>query len=255
MDLIKQLIAVKKTNNKSEIFEKIIDEFLIYEKLSKSPKFQNIYESEVTQKRIPTIWSALNGDNTKWWIFTNVLSIVTELRASEYDVFRDLDQNLTTKQKKQQEILGKVNNLDFQYRDLSSLPSLELLENENISKFYLTEKQRIVIITIDENKVIAYHGLIPETTEVVKEQDFEVKPFVYEEKGHTISIESISTQGNNDYTIGTIDCENLSFPEANIMKVGELTYHLNQNDINEITMKMTDLPRFCQKLIEIVKEV
>lgn len=216
MDLIKQLISVKKSD--SLPLKEILTELIKYEKLSKSDKFKHITDSPVLQKQLPYCWSAFQNNPQAYWILNEASTIIQTVAQSPLVIFDDLANRYKTKKEREQlSIIGNAaNHIQFQYTHLTAITDDYKNENHLILTEMNNDRLYISIIVGDAPNITVYTGDLPLTSEEIEQPVFKGIPVhTYEQDGDYVKIQNISNQGNNDYNFAKTKSYDVSMPDSN----------------------------------------
>lgn len=254
MDLIKQLIQNKQ--NKQDIettVVDILDEIIKYEKLRKSPKFTHIVESPALQKQLPNIWQAFQKDSQKMFFFENIMSIVQEVSDQQLQIYLDYQEQFTKKEKRNLEIIGNPDKVQFLFKEFVEVPTTLDLDAEYLILTNKTDEYHLAsLILFNDKKITSYTGEISEKEEIM--QKVTVEPYVNNINNLEIIINSYSIQGNNDYNFGSIEGKPIKI-DNNIFYVGDKSLELTDEDNYKRQLIHTNIEQLAQFLIEIYERM
>lgn len=254
MDLIKQLIQNKQNKNDIEtLVVDILDEIIKYERLRKSPKFTHIIESPALQKQLPNIWQAFQKDSQKMFLFENIMSIVQNVSDQQVQLYLDYQEQFTKREKRNLEIIGNPNQIQFLFKEFSEVPSTLDLDAEYLILTNKTEEYHLAsLILFNDKKITSYTGEISDTEEIP--QKVLVEPYVNHINNLEIIINSYSIQGNNDYNFGSIEGKPIKI-DNNIFYVGDESIELTDEDNYKRQLIHTDIEQLAEYLIDLYEKM
>lgn len=216
MDLIQRIIDKKKeVNNTYETILAIVQDLIIYHKLSKVDKFKDI-ENPIVKTKCPTLYKVTHENGFESYLFSLIAPVIIELTGYTYEMI----QLVATTQI--DDILNKSYKIGFQSRDSIIKPTVPYMvlteDRENIIE--------VLVISIEDNIIKCQRGSYIENGFEVRE----TKPFRMTKNQHTIIIQSYSFLGNNDYSFGYIDKKPIKI-ENNKLYVGSESYTVDKNQL------------------------
>jgi len=216
VDLIGELIQNKKADNSLPIKE-ILTELIQYEKLSRKDQFKHLADNPMLQKKLPYCWKAFEGDSRMHWLLNELSTIIETLSDRPLDIFSDLTDHYSEKQKKQIAIIGNALQYSFRHSTLGQIPSTFNYDNA----LYLTNEREeneyhTSIIHVVDKQINVYTGIIETDSNASDDSDEDgiLSPFTYSVNDQTITIPTYSVQGNNDYPFAYTPYHSISMPSS-----------------------------------------
>lgn len=259
MDLIRQLIAVK-SNDYSETLKDLISEIILYEKLSKSPKFQHIQESVLLQKKLPNIWKAFQGDPYYGGQFGVAIHMMMHLMNDTPLIYTDYQQSRTKKEMQQADIFGKLGR-KFNYSPLSQYNPMQPIEF-GISHTTGDDIAMSIVVKPSEHEqnYVIYQGTIPNITDDESDNlsTYVIPKYVHVADSCEIKITTYSLQGNNNYPFGELQTDGqtwiVSMPNQRTFRYtqGEnvLEYEMTSGELTAFNLHKMKIESFAQSCID-----
>ena len=218
MDIIGQLIAVKKQEtNLQTIVTNLVSELVLYDKLSKSSKFQTITDNPRLQKRCPLIWAAFNQDTTNFTVLMRLIDMVTYLTQRTPRVLQDLEDHYKGRELKNLEVLGQAISQKFHYEDYyyyhlrtqtDETNTLVTITEPMPAEDGLGERVRVAIMVETPQGITIYQGIQElmnqkDVDQKVKAEELEAMNH-YRIDGVLVQFHTYSNHGYNFYPLLTV---------------------------------------------------
>lgn len=204
MSIIDQIISIKKAASSQDLLT-MIDEFILYGRLSRSSALGTLGDSPVLEKRLPLLTNVANGDMYATSLYLIACDIMIHLLGALPEHLHGLAGEMSAKQKQRltiaQENTAKVNYLElFQYQtELHAEHVVAVYEHQ------YPEHTSIIIITHAHKTYDVFQGVYtPSEDEESDEIDIRPKPIVVTKNNMVFTMDGYSTQGNNAYYFATV---------------------------------------------------
>lgn len=205
MSLIDQLISIKKTSSSDDILT-MMDEFILYGRLSRSSALGNINESPVLQKRLPLIYKAVQENIYELSLFFMSATIMQHLTGEIPDHILN-HMSIVSDIVRQRLTIAQASTMSVEYHELSQYS--HALYEEYVVAVYTNDigpVTNILIITHHNKMYNIFQGHYTAPTEdelEVVQNDIvtsvNLEPLVRDINGAILSLETYSAQGNNGY--------------------------------------------------------
>lgn len=273
MSLIDQLISIKKATSGNDILA-MMDEFILYERLSRSSALGDLETSPVLQKRLPLIHKAISDNIYELSLFIMAGNIINHLTGETPEHINEHMMKVPELTKKRLQ-LAQENTLSVRYYDLTDYHHA-LYEDQVVAVYtnVIEPTTSVIIITYTNNAYNIFQGSFYDLDNEVDKETKEEKVFVvledyiFSTQTHSISIETYSAQGNNGYPFGTYDNkESIRYlmlpddftlwilPSQHLTKVkpDEITkIPLTVEEVNRLTMSKHTTERFAMAISAIL---
>lgn len=207
--MIEQLIKMKKQEQKNDVI-RMIDEFILYEKLSGIKALGDIKDSVALQKKLPLLANLLKGDFYSLSLAIIVRDILEqldyELPSAIYEYLVDIPERTM----KQLHLAGEssvdvtfANIIEYRHKnDKDKVVGVFT----NAQEDYIDSHRIVIIVQQPHKKYIIYQGSYEDTGD--EEEDIEnivsdIEPYTIELDKGELEIKAYSIQGNNSHPFAT----------------------------------------------------
>ena len=181
------------------------------------------------------------------------MSIVQNVSDQQVQLYLDYQDQFTKREKRNLEIIGNPNQIQFLFKEFSEVPSTLDLDAEYIILTNKTDDYHMAsLILFNDKKITSYTGEISDTEEIP--QKVFVDPYVNHINNLEIIINSYSIQGNNDYNFGSIEGKPIKI-DNNIFYVGDKSIELTDEDNYKRQLIHTDIEQLAEYLIDLYERM
>ena len=270
--IIDQLIHIKELSSSSDIIT-MMDEFVLYGRLSRSTALGNISDSPVLQKRLPLITKAVQGAIYELSLLVVASDIIQHLTGSIPDHIQAHLDDIPERTRRQL-VAAQNGTLRVHYEVITAYHH-ESQENDVIAVY--TNKQdthtSVLIITHNMDRYTIYQGRFdnedgddaPDTIEAIDP----TKTYIHKSETHEIHLDTYSNQGNNGYFFAQLHMDGLichmMIPTPKTLWLsasphikqlldpqGLIEIQLNQAEINTLNMSKHSVEAFTTTLSKII---
>lgn len=260
MGVLDDLIKIKTAKQEDDLL-KLLDEIIIYDKLSANPELADLKKSEITRKKCPLLAGYKDGKLYETLLADLAANVYLQIENQIPDILLGTLE-LSTRQEKQKEVLKKgITHINYRtiteydHEEMGSLVVAVFTKKENTSN-------TVAIITKTSDGYVMYHGsYIKDITDAVAALKSE--PIIVSGESGIFAMESYSVLGNNGYRFGTYTGKNGKYDvmlgtdyELYLMDKGQaFVYQLPPNKKNKIYMSKRDAQLFAEAVTEAIESV
>lgn len=261
MPAIDMLIKIKKQANTDDLII-LMDEVVLYEKLSKVEAFRDLKTSKTAAKKLPLLSAAHKGDIYCMTMLELVREIITYMTGTAPPITIVQEKTeLTAREEKMKKVMER-SIVQVRYHNLEEYRH-DTMKDFVVAVFSETvdTKKSILIVVRKDNYYNIYQGHYSEREDEVGAVT--EKPYVYIDDPYVLSIKTYSILGNNAYPFAVFNSPSgtysVMFPRHDEIWLtsedGQQTsIYLSEEEITEIGMKKVTVHSFAKCLMDIIRE-
>lgn len=261
MGVLDNLIRVKASAKEDDLL-KMLDEVLIYEKLSADEKLRDLKNSEVTRKKCPLLAAFVDGDMYAAILADLVANVYLQIENRIPQVLATVSER-SSKQQKQMEILqhgithvGYMGLTDYDH---------EMMKG-HLSAVFTAQVQDIItaaIIVKGIDGYVMYHGTY-QVKENAPDSYITHKPVLMKGTHGILTLNNYSVLGNNGYPFGYYTDWNGSRydvmlgPDRVMYLVGggrTITHMMSDEENNVLNRAKQEAQEFAKAVVSVVESV
>lgn len=263
MNVLDNILDVKKKaqDNSQDYFLTMLDEIVLYEKLSKAKSMQDLKNSAILKKKCPLLVKSTEKATYEHIVFQHAHRLLAGLEDPLAHTLYEFIHATNAREERQNEILAKqITKVEFQH-----LLTYEKQEPLRVFTYKPedTHETGIAIVTKTDDIYTVFQGFyVEDGKDEVTIKPLTFDPYVIKNDDLRLRVKSYSNLGANSYNFATL-CHNdvvysLSLPLQNQLKLSinkheSILYTLTEQEQNKLTLSC-NIETFAKTLFDICKE-